>query len=283
MKTIPDKISIFNVKLDNLDPIQATERIFSFLDKKSFSIITTVNTEFIMRSIENDDFLDILTKKSSLNLIDGSGIIWGYCLINSWSPKSKFIKQIYIIVQMIAYIVLYPLLLRLFCKKIFKTSGADLAWDVARKASEENKSIFLLGNKFGLDPTSVEKSSLELQTKIYNLKIAGALAIDPIDNSKLINEEIKKSGADIIFCALGSPAQEFWLVHNLGKTGAKVGIGLGGTLDFIAGSQKRAPKFIQSLGFEWLYRLILQPKRIKRQSSLIRFIYQILIYRLGRG
>ncbi len=280
MKITPDKITIFNVKLDNLNSNKATEKIFSFLDKRSSSIVTTVNTEFVMRSTENKDFFTLLTKKSSLNLIDGSGIIWGYCLLNSWRPKTKYLKQIYVFLQMVVYILLYPFLITYFCKRIYKTSGADLVWDIAKKASEKDKSIFLLGNKFGLDPTSVEKSSLELQTKIFNLKIAGALAIDPNFDNKYLIEEIKKSGADIIYCALGSPAQEFWLLNNLSKTGAKVGIGLGGTLDFIAGAQKRAPKFIRSLGFEWLYRLIRQPRRIKRQGSLAKFIYKILILRL---
>ena len=156
-----------------------------------------------------------------------------------------------------------------------------MIWDICKYAARENKRIFLLGYKKGLDPNAVEKTSLKLQTDIYDFKIAGALsATDSPSEEKYILGVIKKSSADILLCGFGSPRQEFWLKRNLSKTGCKIGIGLGGTFDFIAGVQKRAPKCMQIIGLEWFYRLLENPKRIKRQISLAKVASMVLKKRL---
>jgi len=76
--------------------------------------------------------------------------------------------------------------------------------------------------------------------------------------------QINRARPDVIFVALGAPKQELWIAHHKDKLNAKIFIGVGGTLDFISGKIKRAPKFMRDFGFEWLYRLILQPSRIGR-------------------
>ncbi|HZY46150.1 MAG TPA: WecB/TagA/CpsF family glycosyltransferase, partial [Anaerolineae bacterium] len=77
----------------------------------------------------------------------------------------------------------------------------------------------------------------------------------------------------------GAPQQDKWIARNLDRTGAIVGIGVGGAFDFIIGKQKRAPKWIQRIGLEWLYRLIREPWRWKRQLALPRFVWKILTER----
>lgn len=281
MKNNYQKIELFSVPLDNISQKDALNKIFCFLQKKSSSIVTTTNVEFIMRAIKDTDFCNILRKHSTLNLIDGNGVLWGYILAKSWAPKQTFFKDIFVTLQLIFFILLYPLIINANKKRYFVNHGSDLALKISERAAKEGKSIFLLGNKLGLDPNSVQKASLELQTRYYNLKIVGTHALDQTEeDSKNAVLAIKKSGADFVFCSLGSPMQEEWLSKNLAKSKAKVGIGLGASLDFIAGVQKRAPLFIRKIGFEWLYRLLRQPKRIKRQKSLILFIYKIFVERI---
>jgi N-acetylglucosaminyldiphosphoundecaprenol N-acetyl-beta-D-mannosaminyltransferase len=90
------------------------------------------------------------------------------------------------------------------------------------------------------------------------------------------SEELKSKKTDILFVAFGSPKQEIWIAENLNQLPAKVVIGVGGAFDFISGKVRRAPVFIRQLGLEWLFRLIIQPWRIKRQLKLLTFIDLVL-------
>ena len=92
-------------------------------------------------------------------------------------------------------------------------------------------------------------------------------------NNQLLNGKEK---IDILFVAFGSPKQEIWISENLEKLPVKVAIGVGGAFDFISGKVPRAPKVLRSLGLEWLFRLIVQPWRIKRQLKLLKFIYLVI-------
>lgn len=272
------KLQIFDIKLNALDRHQALENVAEFFNKKSPSLICTVNVEFVTRSFYDLEFKDILNHKSSLNIIDGAGIVWGVVILQSWRPNIPIIKYAYVILQWLVAIILYPVLVPLFTRKISKLSGSDFSVYLADWASKNHKTIFLLGNKYGLDPNVVEKAALEMQTKFYGLKIAGSHSgsADGQDEKTII-ELIKKSGADILFCGFGSPSQEIWLAKNLNRTGCKIGIGLGGTFDFIAGVQRRAPRSFQIIGMEWLWRLLSNPRRLKRLPTLIKFVLKILL------
>lgn len=274
-------MNFFDLKFDAIKKAEALSKLDALFDKSSSSLITTTNVELLMLSLLDEEFKSILNK-SALNLVDGTGIIWGYGVVKSWKPNIVVIKHLYVLIHWFLSLLFLPFFL-LYYKKYIpeKISGSDFIWDVAKYAAKHNKKIFLFGYKLGLDPNVVEKTSLKLQTAIYNLKIAGTHSgTESIAEEKEICSLIKKSEADILILGLGSPRQEKWLHRNLKKTGAKVGIGLGGTFDFIAGSQKRAPKFMQKTGFEWLWRLCQNPRRLKRLlSSLPKYAFLVLLAR----
>ena len=94
-------------------------------------------------------------------------------------------------------------------------------------------------------------------------------------------EGLKDKKVDVLFVAFGSPKQEIFIYNNLKSLPAKVVIGVGGAFDFISGKTARAPKIFRDFGLEWLFRLILQPWRIKRQLSLLKFIYLLIKERLS--
>ena len=107
------------------------------------------------------------------------------------------------------------------------------------------------------------------------------------DSDKVI-EKINKVKPDILLVGLGSPKQERWIYGNLEKIpSVKVAIGVGGAFDFISNKIKRAPKFIQRIGLEWLWRLILQPRRIKRIfiaiGGLICLTFKNVIFLKSKG
>jgi len=88
---------------------------------------------------------------------------------------------------------------------------------------------------------------------------------------------------DILFVAFGAPKQEFWISENLDKIPVKIAIGVGGAFDYISGKIPRAPFFVRKLGMEWLFRLLVQPWRIKRQLSLIEFAWLVIKEKLSRN
>jgi len=147
--------------------------------------------------------------------------------------------------------------------KLFKgrVHGSDLVEKLSEVVAKEPITVGFLGGKGNVAQLTADC----LRSKYPGLNIAFAFEEPPAIASQL--------ACDILFVAFGSPKQEKWIAENLAKIDVRVAIGVGGAFDFISGKVHRAPKFVRSLGLEWLFRLILQPWRIKRQISLIYFCY----------
>lgn len=271
------KVNILGVPIDTFDKITSIRYIKQKLESGQPIFITTVNVEFLYRAL-NDEAVFSMLKKTSLNLADGIGVIWAEKFLSLKLPEDKFTRPIVAFLKLIGSllaIIFYPKYLRSEIPE--KISGSDFIWDLSRLAAEKDLKIFLLGGR----PTVPEQAALRLQTEIYNLKVAGTYEGSPKpEEEKKISETVAKNNTDILFVAYGVPAEELWLERNLKKTKAKIGIGVGGTFDFLAGRTKRAPKFFQAIGLEWLWRLILEPKRFKRQMALPRFIKRVFSYKL---
>ena len=141
-------------------------------------------------------------------------------------------------------------------------------------ADEKKYKVFLYGAKKEV----ISKAKEKLIEKYKNIQIVGTIDGYEKDNDKIIRE-INNNKADIVFVALGSPKQEYWITENMDKTCAKVFQGVGGSFDVISGNIKRAPMWAQKHGFEWLYRLIKEPKRIFRQAKLVKFLVLIIFSR----
>jgi N-acetylglucosaminyldiphosphoundecaprenol N-acetyl-beta-D-mannosaminyltransferase len=92
---------------------------------------------------------------------------------------------------------------------------------------------------------------------------------------------ILRSGARVVLAGLGSPRQEFWIAERLKETGASVGIGVGGSFDVLAGNVQRAPLLWRRLNLEWLYRLVSEPARWRRQLALPKFVWLALCERVS--
>ncbi len=132
--------------------------------------------------------------------------------------------------------------------------GVDLILALSQKLKIQNKKIFLFGGK--------EKVVKKTGDKLGECIVGTEHGYQDLDK---VVEKINKVKPDILLVALGSPKQEKWIYYNLKKMpSVKVAIGVGGAFDFISGYIKRAPKFMQDIGLEWLWRLIVQPHRFKR-------------------
>lgn len=142
--------------------------------------------------------------------------------------------------------------------------GVDLVKSLCKEISRKPITVGFLG----AGPSVAENTSECLRKEYPDLRVGLV--------SQEWSESLKDRPIDILFVAFGSPKQEIWISENLEKLPAKVVIGVGGAFDFLSGKVRRAPRFMRKIGLEWLFRLIIQPWRIKRQLRLIEFIFLVL-------
>ena len=150
-----------------------------------------------------------------------------------------------------------------------RVTGVGLIGPLAeRSARTGDVRLYFLGGAPGV----AERAAAALIARYPGVRIAGIRNgyFSPRENGAVI-AAIASSGANVLLAGLGSPKQEIWLEEHLLATACSVGIGVGGSFDVIAGIKKRAPRIVQRLGFEWLFRLLQEPARLKRQLALPQF------------
>lgn len=155
--------------------------------------------------------------------------------------------------------------------------GCEFVEHLCERAAIDGWKVYFFGGKAGV----AESAADVMQKKFDGLKVVGCKnGYFKEDETDAICDEIKSTGADILFLGLGVPKQEYWLADNLEKTGSIVGMGIGGSMDVISGNLKRAPKIWQKLKLEWLYRTIQEPWRWKRLLGLPVFVFHVILTKL---
>ena len=163
-------------------------------------------------------------------------------------------------------------------RHISRVPGSELMPRLCELAAAKGYGIYL----FGANESVNQRAAAALLAQYPGLNIAGRdNGYLPESEYPALIERINRSGAKILFVALGSPRQERWIeTHRQQLTQVRICQGVGGTMDVIAGEVKRTPLFFRRLSLEWAYRLITQPSRIGRQKALplfvIRFLYSLL-------
>lgn len=163
-----------------------------------------------------------------------------------------------------------------------RVSGVDISMNVLEMAARENFSVFF----FGAAPGVAEMAAEKMIQQYPGLVVAGMRNgfFDDATDSDAIVEQIRSSGAKVLFVALGIPKQEKWIRHNIEKLGVGVAIGVGGTLDVMSGKVKRAPAWYQRHGLEWLYRLSKDRRKIAKVVLLPKFVFMVICERFfGRS
>lgn len=145
-----------------------------------------------------------------------------------------------------------------------RITGIDLMEDICRSSGKIGAKLFFYG--------ASEENNLAARKnlkKLYpDMMIAGYC--NGYDDADVV-EKIRNSGANVVFVAKGTPLQEQWIMKYGRETGANILMGVGGTFDVFAGQVRRAPGFLQNIGFEWLYRMICEPKRFRQIPELLEF------------
>lgn len=233
------QIKLANISVDNITLKEALEALKGFIASKQPHLIVTPNPEIIVAAQDDKELFDIMNS-ANLCLPDGISMV----------VVSKILGK--------------PLKERV--------TGIDFLLASCELAAKNGWRVFLLGGAPGI----AEKVALNLISRYPDLLICGTHDGYFKDDNEIV-ARIKAAKPDILFAGLGAVRQEKWLKRNLNELGVSAAVGVGGSFDVIAGIKKRAPKWIQSLYLEWLYRLITEPGRWKRQLALPKFLWLTLI------
>lgn len=208
-------------------------------EEEYLKFIVTVNSEFIVKANNNDAFRNIINK--NIATFDGQ--------LPFFLAKKQFPNTI-----------------------IEKISGSDLIYDFCEMAKEKNKKIYLLGG----NQESNDKATINIKKK-YGVEVRG-FSPDyrdyPFDrkHNKLILDKLNDFEPDILFVGFGAVKQEFWIdqfYEELKDIGVKWVVGCGSTFRFVAGTIKRAPKWVQNIGFEGVYRFLQEPNSMRFKRLIL--------------
>jgi len=230
-----ERVTILGVPIDVVNMHEAVEAIRSLLTDGRQHQVCTPNPEMLFEAGRNAAFLSVL-RSSSLNVPDGSGLLWA----------AKKTKQ----------------------QLRWRVAGIDLLERIADLP--ELGPVFFLGAAVGVAERAANMFAIEHP----QLSIAGTFSGSPKEEEAAdIVRRINESGAKTLFVAFGAPAQELWIHRHLASMPTvKLAIGVGGSFNYIALELPRAPMWMRSYGLEWLWRLLLQPRRFPRiVNATVRF------------
>lgn len=237
------KADILGIEVASLTMQEAVAEAEKFMDGTAPRLIATANAEMIMRATHDDELKNILNT-ADLVVPDGAGTVWASNYLGIKMPE--------------------------------RVAGFDLVQNLFANAPAKKRRIFF----FGSAPGVAEKAKAKAEKDFPGIQIVGVCDgyFKPEDEPAII-EQIKKAQPDLLLAALGVPKQEKWLKAHMEEIGCPLSIGVGGTFDVMAGVMKRAPLWMQKAKLEWLFRGMLQPKRIGRLMALPRFVFAVKAYK----
>lgn len=234
------KSHLLGVGITNEREDKILEYLYDELQKKDAKLfIVTPNPEILVYAQKHPDYKNKLNK-ANIALPDGVGVFLASLLM-----RHPFKERI---------------------------PGVDFMEEVCKKSRTKPLSIGFLGGGPG-----VAKHTAECLLQRYPwIKVRWVGEEWPMEGKSTSSPHIsEKDPIDILFVAFGFPKQEEWIYENLDKLPVKSAMGVGGAFDYISGEVVRAPYIIRAMGFEWLYRLVRQPWRFKRQLALVEFMFLI--------
>lgn len=225
-----EKQPLLNTYVNNVDMDEAVNIIANMAESREKAFIVFVNVDVVVK-MENDTYLKKIVDCGDMVLVDGMPLVW----ISKWHKRP--VKA--------------------------KISGSDLVPVLCKVAAERGYTVFIIGGRTGV----ADKAKMNLERKFPAMKIVGTYS-PPMgfetDKEELgkINQMISKAHPDLLIACFGCPKQEKWIYENYQKYDATVTVCAGATVDFLAGNVARAPKWMSDCGFEWLFRLFMEPKRL---------------------
>jgi N-acetylglucosaminyldiphosphoundecaprenol N-acetyl-beta-D-mannosaminyltransferase len=228
------KITLYGLNFSVLSLKDASEEIVSTAkDEKSGLLIVTVNVDVLMLCRRDPEFREIC-EDAAMVLADGMPIIWTSHIAKCALPQ--------------------------------RVTGVDLVPAIAEVAARRGARIYILGGREG----AASSAARRLSEQFSGLTIAGTdcppfgFERDPVQSQEIVNR-INDARVDILFIGVGAPKQEKWISAHLRQLNVGAIVCVGAAIEFQAGLIRRAPRLLQICGFEWIWRLCLEPRRLWRR------------------
>lgn len=241
-----ERFPIMDTAIANVSMAETLDIIDAFVAEGSPHVVVTANVDHLMLLRKDASFRRVY-RRAELVTCDSVPLKWGLAFLGT--PVKE------------------------------RVAGADLFPAVAARAAREGHRLFYLGAAPGV----AAKAAEVLSGRHSELEVVGTYAPPVMPWEELAEDEetlarIREAKPDILFVALGAPKQEFWLDAVRERLRVPVGIGVGAAFDFVAGTVKRAPRWVQKAGLEWLFRLSQEPRRLWRRYLFVdsRFACYIL-------
>jgi N-acetylglucosaminyldiphosphoundecaprenol N-acetyl-beta-D-mannosaminyltransferase len=239
-------IPFMGVNIANVSMAEALDVIESFVAERTPRLVITANVDHLMQ-IRRDGAFRAVYDRADLVTCDSIPLKWALAFLGT--PVKN------------------------------RVAGADMIFTLAERAAQKGLTLFLLGAATGV----AESAAAMLRGRYPGLKIAGTYSPPIMPLADIVRDEetarrVREAAPDIILVAFGAPKQELWLDAVRDKINVPVGIGVGAAFDFVAGTVKRAPVWVQKIGLEWLHRLFQEPRRLWRRYLFVdsRFVFHVL-------
>jgi exopolysaccharide biosynthesis WecB/TagA/CpsF family protein len=234
------RVQLLDVPFDAVTMPETLDRIDAMIASQKPHYIATANVDFCVQA-KSDSELHRILKQADLVVCDGTPLVWLSRLLGRLLPE--------------------------------RVAGSDLVPQLLAKAEQKDWRVFFLGGQEQV----LEKAIQNVGLKHRNLRIVGAYSppFAPLDQMphEDICARIRDAKPDVLLVSFGCPKQEKWIARNYLSAGVPVCIGVGATIDFLAGSMKRAPRWMQVIGAEWLFRLAQEPRRLFKRYATDLFVF----------
>jgi N-acetylglucosaminyldiphosphoundecaprenol N-acetyl-beta-D-mannosaminyltransferase len=235
------RVTVIGIKVDNVSEDEALSLIDGWVDGGAPAYMAVVNAAKLVSARRHDQLRRALLS-AGLVTADGMSVVWASRLLGS--PLKE------------------------------RVTGIDMFERLIGHAARRGASVYLMGGRDEAVDGTVNRFTREYP----ELKVAGYRNgyFDAAETGAVV-EQIRQSGAELLFVAMGSPMQEIFIASNLEATGARFALGVGGAFDHLSGLSRRAPVWMQRAGLEWLYRLLSEPRRLWRRYLIGNLLFTCLL------
>jgi N-acetylglucosaminyldiphosphoundecaprenol N-acetyl-beta-D-mannosaminyltransferase len=221
-----DRATLLGCEIDRLDMHQTLARCEDLIDSRQFAQHMSINVAKLV-ALRDDPALSEIVRGCELVNADGQGVVWASRLVGDPVPS--------------------------------RVAGVDLMLNLIARAEEKRYRIFILGATTEV----LDRAVRNLRERHPGLQIAGYRdGYYRDDQVGDVAKEIRAARADVLFLAMSSPRKEYFLGEFGPDLGVSLVMGVGGSIDIVAGVKRRAPRVVQSVGLEWLFRLLQEPRRL---------------------
>ncbi|WP_437681777.1 WecB/TagA/CpsF family glycosyltransferase [Sorangium sp. So ce131] len=242
------RVRFGQVWVDSVTAEGALDEIERLVDGGEGGSVFTPNVDHVVIAERNPAFREAYAGVS-LSLVDGQPLVWASSLVGARLPE--------------------------------KISGSDIIWPLLQRAAARRYRVYFLGGRPGAARAVADRAAREL-----GVVVAGAeeprISTEPAPEDEAIWARIRAAEAQLLFVALGAPKGELWIHRSSAHIRPAVALSIGAGLDFLAGYVPRAPRWVSRTGFEWLFRLAQEPRRLARRYLIDDPQFAGILYRTCR-